>query len=91
MKTRGRPEGIRHRAELRRLVVPRLFIGATVPTSKFLAKVLGIQSSEALRHMKIVLAEDGFDVRRQGIKGRPGTRLVVHRLPVEYMPMRAAA
>ena len=57
-----KPQGRAHRALLRRVVVPHLRPGMRVPRAKRLAMLLGISQSEAQRHMKRVLAEDGFTV-----------------------------
>lgn len=60
--SRGRPEGRAHRQLLRDAVVPHLRAGVQVPPAKCLAALLGVSMSEAARHMRRVLEEDGFTV-----------------------------
>jgi hypothetical protein len=66
MTNRGRPEGRIHRARLRQLVLPMLAPGVAVPGCRSLGRLLGIHESEAGRHMKRVLAEDGITTERVG-------------------------
>lgn len=72
---RERPEGRVHRARLRALVVPMLRVGLPVPGSSLLANLLGIHPSEAGRHMRRVLDEDGIATETHG-RGR-GRRIYV--------------
>lgn len=60
--SRGRPEGRAHRQRLREEVLPHLMRGSQVPLAKTLAAMLSVSVSEAARHMRRVLAEDGFVV-----------------------------
>ena len=52
--------GEAHRAKLRALIVPRLYVGARIPTAKFIARILGIDESRAGKHMRRVLVEAGI-------------------------------
>lgn len=61
----SRPEGRVHRDRLRRLIVPRLYVGARVPSGIFLGRILGIDPSNACRHMRMVLAEAGVEVEQR--------------------------
>lgn len=82
---RNKRQGIRHRTKLRVLVLPTLRLGQPVPTGRFLGHWLGINESEAHRHMRRVLAEDGYGTETRGL-GR-ARRVYV----VEIPAMRAAA
>lgn len=64
---RSRPEGRHHRTTLRVLVVPKLALGRPVPTGKLLARLLRIAESEAARHMRRVLEEDGIATETRGL------------------------
>lgn len=64
---RSRPEGLRHRTKLRVLVLPTLRVGQPVPTSTFLGHWLKINPSEAWRHFRRVLAEDGYVTVTRGL------------------------
>lgn len=82
---RSRPEGRQHRTKLRVLVLPTLRVGQPVPTSTFLGHWLRLNPSEAWRHMRRVLAEDGYVTATHG--GGRAKRVYV----VEIPAMRAAA
>lgn len=66
MNNRGRPEGRIHRARLRALVLPMLAPGVAVPGCRALSRLLGIHESEAGRHMRRVLDEEGITTERVG-------------------------
>lgn len=63
---RNKKEGAAHRARLRAEVLPYLRIGFMVPTATLLSGLLGVSPSEAARHMRRVLEEDGFTVVCRG-------------------------
>ena len=48
---RNRPEGLRHRALIRRWIVPRLRPGCRIPSANWLGRFLKISASEGARHM----------------------------------------
>ena len=75
----GMPRGIAHRARLRAVVLPKLRIGSTVPSSRFLGWLLGISGSEGYWHMRRVLAEAGIVTETRGA-GR-GRRVFVVSIP----------
>jgi hypothetical protein len=81
---RSRPEGRHHRTKLRVLLVPKLRIGAAVPSSRILGHMLRISASEGFRHMRRVLAEEGI---RTETRGRGKSK----RIYVVAMPKRRAA
>jgi hypothetical protein len=66
MTNRGRPEGRAHRARLRDLILPGLRVGSQLPKGVCLARLLGINESEAYRHLHRVLAEAGIRAERVG-------------------------
>jgi hypothetical protein len=76
---RSKAVGLAHRAKLRAWIVPRLQPGCRVPTADWLSHFLRIHASEAYRHMRRVLAEDGIatETRRAG----RGQRIYVVSLP----------
>lgn len=82
---RNKRQGLRHRTVLRVLVLPTLRVGQPVPCSKLLARLLRIAPSEAWRHMRRVLDEDGIRTETRGSYG--DRRCYVVEIPV----MRAAA
>jgi predicted ArsR family transcriptional regulator len=63
---RSRPEGRAHRAVLRARVLPLLAPGAMLPSTGDLARLLRISDSEAWRHLRRVLAEDGIATETRG-------------------------
>lgn len=65
---RYRCEGGAHRARLRALLLPRLYVGALLPRHACLGAWLGISASEAGRHLTRVLDEAGV-VRE--VRGSP--------------------
>lgn len=81
---RNKPQGLAHRAILRALVLPHLALGAAVPTGKELARLLRIHESEAHRHMRRVLDEEGITTEARGAYGH-------RRVWVVGMPERRAA
>jgi hypothetical protein len=66
---RYRCEGEAHRARLRALLLPRLYVGALLPRHACVGRWLGISASEAGRHLTRVLDEAGV-LRRVGGKPR---------------------
>ena len=55
--SRNRPEGLRHRALIRRWIVPRLRPGCRIPSSAWLGRFLGVCPAEGYRHMRRALDE----------------------------------
>ena len=76
---RSKAVGEAHRAKLRRWIVSQLQPGCRIPTADWLARFLRIHASEAYRHMRRVLAEDGIatETRRAG----RGQRIYVVAMP----------
>lgn len=64
---RNKRQGLRHRTKLRVLVLPTLRVGQPVPTGRFLGHWLKINESEAWRHFRRVLAEDGYITATRGL------------------------
>jgi hypothetical protein len=64
----SKPQGRAHRARLRELLAPDLQPGARLPKALYLGAVLGIDASQAGRHLRRVLAEEG--VRTAAPRGR---------------------
>ena len=60
---RYRCEGEAHRARLRALLLPRLYVGALLPRHACVGRWLGISAAEGGRHLTRVLDEAGV-VRR---------------------------
>jgi hypothetical protein len=81
---RSRPEGRVHRTKIRVLIVPRLAPGRPVPSCGLLARFLRIDPSEAWRHLRRVLDEDGISTETRG-QGR------ARRIYVVALPERRAA
>lgn len=71
--------GEAHRARLRALIVPRLYVGARIPRAKFLAGILGIDEGRAGKHMRRVLDEDGIATELRRVD--TGCRVFVTALP----------
>lgn len=63
MYRRYRCEGEHHRAKLRALLLPRLYVGAMLPRQTCVGRWLGISASEGGRHLRRVMDEEGV-VRR---------------------------
>ena len=64
----SKPQGRAHRARLRELLASDLRPGARLPKALYLGAVLGIDASQAGRHLRRVLAEEG--VRTAAPRGR---------------------
>ena len=73
--TRGRPEGRRHRDKIARWILPRLTPGCRVPSANWMARFLGISSSEGGRQIRRALTEAGVVTETRGV-GR-GRRIYV--------------
>ena len=56
----GKPQGRAHRDVLRKMILPGVRAGAVLPTGEFLGVALGVCGSEAMRHLKRMLAEEGI-------------------------------
>lgn len=66
--TRGpssKPRGRAHRARLRDLLLPELAVGYRLPKALYLGAVLGVGETQALRHLRRMLAENGISVERR--------------------------
>jgi hypothetical protein len=63
---RNRPEGLRHRALIRRWIVPRLRPGCRIPSAAWMGRFLHISAGEGARHMRRVLAEAGIQTETRG-------------------------
>jgi DNA-binding transcriptional regulator YhcF (GntR family) len=63
---RNRPEGLAHRAKLRRWIVPRLRPGCRIPSSRWLGRFLGVSGSQGYWHMRRVLHEAGVITEIRG-------------------------
>ena len=72
---RNRPEGLRHRALIRRWILPKLHPGCRVPSANWMARFLGISSSEGGRQIRRALDEAGIATETRGV-GR-GRRIYV--------------
>lgn len=67
----SRPQGRAHRALLRQILAPSLEVGARLPKALYLGSVLGVDDTQALRHLRRVLAEDGISTETR-LKGQRG-------------------
>jgi hypothetical protein len=56
----SKPQGRAHRARLRELLAPDLQLGARLPKTAYLGAVLGVDPTQALRHLRRMLAEEGI-------------------------------
>ena len=65
--SRNRPEGLRHRALIRRWIVPRLRPGCRIPSAAWMGRFLHISPGEGARHMRRVLAEAGITTETRGV------------------------
>jgi len=63
---RNRPEGLRHRALIRRWILPRLRPGCRVPSAAWMGRFLHVSASEGGRHMRRALAEAGIQTVTSG-------------------------
>jgi hypothetical protein len=61
----SKPQGRAHRARLRELLAPELQPGARLPKTAYLGAVLGVDPTQALRHLRRMLAENGITVERR--------------------------
>lgn len=80
---RSKPEGRHHRTKIRVLLLPRLGVGDVLPTSTWLGHWLGIHVSEAGRHLRRVLAEDGIATETTG-RGK-AQRVTITAIPERRM------
>lgn len=78
---RSRPEGRAHREWIRERITPHLSVGRMVPPSWLIASRLGISQQEAAKHMRAVLNQDGFKVKRSSVG--EGVRNVVTISPID--------
>jgi DNA-binding transcriptional regulator YhcF (GntR family) len=71
MYHRAKRQGLLHRQRLRARLLP-LAVGDVLPTAGALARMLGINPSEASRHLHRMLAEAGVatEVSGRGIRQR---------------------
>lgn len=76
---RNRTEGLAHRAKLRAFLLPRLTVGARLPSSSLLALWLGCCQQQAQYHLRRVLDEDGIGTCCRG--NGAGGRLYITSLP----------
>jgi len=84
---RSRPQGRAHRAKIRALIVPKLYVGARVPGRSFMAKFLGVSPQSGRRHIRRVLEEDGFETEMRFDWERNAYRNFVTGLPDRYLPL----
>jgi hypothetical protein len=63
---RQKPQGRHHRTRIRVLLLPTLRVGQPIPSADWLGNWLKIAPSEAYRHMRRVLAEDGIATETRG-------------------------
>lgn len=73
--SRTRPEGRRHRDKIARWILPKLRPGCRVPSAQWMARFLGICSSEGGRQIRRALDEAGIVTETRGV-GR-GRRIYV--------------
>jgi hypothetical protein len=71
----GRPEGRAHRDKIARWIIPKLAPGCRVPSANWMARFLGISSSEGGRQIRRALDEAGIATETRGV-GR-GRRIYV--------------
>jgi hypothetical protein len=71
----SRPEGRSHRDKIARWILPRLTPGCRVPSANWMARFLGISSSEGGRQIRRALTEAGIATETRGV-GR-GRRIYV--------------
>lgn len=77
---RERAEGRQHRAWLRAHILPRLYLGARVPSGQFLGRILSIDGSSAGKHMRQVLREAGIRTEQRYVT-EGGCRVYVVEIP----------
>jgi DNA-binding transcriptional regulator YhcF (GntR family) len=73
--SRNKPEGRAHRDKIARWILPRLTPGCRVPSANWMARFLGISSSEGGRQIRRALDEAGVVTETRGV-GR-GRRIYV--------------
>jgi hypothetical protein len=83
----SKPRGRLHRAKIRAMIVPKLYVGARVPGRSFLAKFLGVSPPSARRHIRRVLEEDGFETEIRFDHRLNSYRVFVTALPDKYLPL----
>jgi len=71
----SRPQGRAHRDKIQRWIIPRLEVGCRVPSANWMARFLGISSSEGGRQIRRALDEAGITTETRGV-GR-GRRIYV--------------
>jgi hypothetical protein len=71
----SRPEGRSHRDKIARWILPKLEVGCRVPSANWMARFLGISSSEGGRQIRRALDEAGVVTETRGV-GR-GRRIYV--------------
>jgi hypothetical protein len=71
----SRPEGRSHRDKIARWILPKLEVGCRVPSANWMARFLGISSSEGGRQIRRALDEAGIATETRGV-GR-GRRIYV--------------
>jgi hypothetical protein len=62
-----RPEGRRHRDKIRKWIIPRLTPGCRVPSANWMARFLGISSSEGGRQIRRALNEAHIVTETRGV------------------------
>jgi hypothetical protein len=72
---RSRPEGRRHRDKISKWIIPRLTPGCRVPSANWMARFLGISSSEGGRQIRRALNEAQIITETRGVGG--GRRIYV--------------
>jgi hypothetical protein len=73
---RSRAQGLAHRARLAALILPGLRAGQRLPKGICLARLLGINESEAYRHLRRMLAEAGVVTETRGWCAQRGVYVV---------------
>jgi hypothetical protein len=73
--SRNKPQGRAHRDKIARWILPRLTPGCRVPSANWMARFLGISSSEGGRQIRRALTEAGIATETRGV-GR-GRRIYV--------------
>ena len=63
----SRPEGRSHRAKIERWIMPKLHPGCRVPSANWMARFLGISSSEGGRQIRRALDEAGVVTETRGV------------------------
>jgi len=74
-----------HNARLRALILPRLTVGCTVPTARFVGRLLGVDESTGGKHLRRLLRAEGVVTEKR--KHPTGIRVYI----VEIPALRAAA